>query len=174
VRSLLRSWLGVDQAAEGDTHEALRHLLDALERHEPEHARHLARFAYLLGRVAHADQHVSAAETAVMEQLVAREGKLPDDQAMLVVGLAKTSTLLFGGSDDFIVARDFGEAASDEQKLALVRCLFAVSAAEGSISIIEEREIQRVSRAMLVEPSDLLKIRLDFREHLPGLARRDE
>jgi uncharacterized tellurite resistance protein B-like protein len=163
----------VDASAPNDHHDALRGLLDALDRLEPERAKYLARFAYLLGRVAHADQQVGAEETKLMEQLVAREGNLPDDQAMLVVGLAKTSSLLFGGSDDFIVARDFAAASSYEQKLALLRCLFAVSAAESNISIAEEREIQRIARELRIEPADVVRLRLEFRQHLPGLSSRE-
>ena len=173
VKSLLRSWLGVEQAETDTRHDALRELLDALERLEPERAQYLARFAYLLGRAAHADQQVSPEETQTMEQLVARESGIPTDQAMLVVGLAKTSALLFGGTDDFIVARDFAAAATYDQKLALVRCLFAVAAAEGSISIEEEREIQRIARALRVEGPDMLALRLEYRQHLPGLSGRD-
>jgi uncharacterized tellurite resistance protein B-like protein len=173
MKSLLRSWLGVERDTHGETHDALRDLLDALDRLEPDRARYLARFAYLLGRVAHADQHVSADETKVMETLVAREGQLPDDQAMLVIGLAKTSSLLFGGSDDFIVARDFAASASYEQKLALLRCLFAVSAVENNISIAEEREIQRIARELRIEQGDVIKVRLDYQSHLPGLSRRE-
>jgi uncharacterized tellurite resistance protein B-like protein len=173
VKSLLRSWLGVEQAETDARHDALRELLDALERHEPARAQYLARFAYLLGRAAHADQRVSPEETQTMEQLVAREGAIPPDQAMLVVGLAKTSALLFGGTDDFIVARDFAAAATYEQKLALVRCLFAVAVAEGSMSIEEEREIQRIARALRVEGPDMLALRLEYRQHLPGLSGRD-
>lgn len=170
MKSLLRSWLRVEPTESDTRHDALRDLLDALERLEPERAQYLARFAYLLGRAAHADQHVSPQETQTMEQLVAREGAIPDDQAMLVVGLAKTSALLFGGTDDFIVARDFAAVATYEQKLALVRCLFAVAAAEGRISIEEEREIQRIARALRVEGSDLVALRLEYRQHLPGLS----
>ena len=38
---------------------------------------------------------------------------------MLVVSLAKTSNLLFGGTADFEVARDFAVSASYDEKLAL-------------------------------------------------------
>jgi uncharacterized tellurite resistance protein B-like protein len=175
VKSWLPAWLRLDAATvDNDRHDALRGMLEALDRLEPDRARYLARFAYLLGRVAHADQHVSTEETRVMERLVAREGQLPDDQAMLVVGLAKTSSLLFGGSDDFIVARDFAAETGYEQKLALLRCLFALSAAESNISIAEEREIQRIARELRVEQSDIVKLRLEYQRHLPGLSRRDE
>jgi uncharacterized tellurite resistance protein B-like protein len=175
VKSWLPAWLRLDAATvDNDPHDALRGMLEALDRLEPDRARYLARFAYLLGRVAHADQHVSIEVTRVMERLVAREGQLPDDQAMLVVGLAKTSSLLFGGSDDFIVARDFAAETGYEQKLALLRCLFALSAAESNISIAEEREIQRIARELRVEQSDIVKLRLEYQRHLPGLSRRDE
>lgn len=172
MKSLFRTWLKVDPATE-DSQDAIRTVLDALDQMEPERARYLAQFAYLLGRVAHADQHVSADETRLMEQLVANEGDLPSDQAMLVVALAQTSSRLFGGTENFIVARDFAAVASYEQKLSLVRCLFAVSAVEGRISIAEEREIQRTARELRVESADLVRLRLEYRRHLPGLSDRE-
>jgi uncharacterized tellurite resistance protein B-like protein len=174
VKSLFRAWLGVDRRETVDANPALRAVLDALEQLEPARARYLAQFAYLLGRVAHADQHVSGEEMQTMELLVAREGNIPVDQAMLVVGLAKTSNLLFGGTDNFIVARDFAGETTYEQKLALLRCLFAVSVAEGDISVAEEREIQRIARELRIEQSDVVKLRLQYRQHLPGLSDRSD
>jgi uncharacterized tellurite resistance protein B-like protein len=171
MKSLLRSWLGVADTPAAGEHEALRDVLDALDRLEPERARHLAAFAYLLGRIAHADQHVSPEETRAMEHHVAQEGAIPHEQAILVVGLAKTSNRLFGGTANFLVAREFEKTATYEQKLALLRCLFAVSASEGRISVAEENEIQRVARELKVEHADLVQLRLAFREHLPGLHR---
>jgi uncharacterized tellurite resistance protein B-like protein len=171
MKSWIQQWLGVEQSAAAEPHGALRELLDALERLAPDRARYLAQFAYLLGRVAHADQHVTPAETRAMEQLIEREGAVPPDQAMLVVGLAKTSNLLFGGTENFIVAREFAATASYEQKLALARCLFVVSAAEGNISIEEEREIQRIARELRIEPADVVDLRLQYRNHLPGLSK---
>jgi uncharacterized tellurite resistance protein B-like protein len=170
VKSLIQSWLGIRATSPADTPAALRGLLEALDQLEPERARYLARFAYLLGHVAHADHHVSAEETRAMERLIAEHGGIPAEQAMLVVGLAKTSSLLFAGTEDFIVARDFASSATYEQKLALVRCLFAVSAVEGNISMAEEREIQRIARALRIEQPDIVAVRLEYRKHLPGLA----
>lgn len=172
MKSLFRSWLGVDRRETVDANPALRAVLDALEQLEPARARYLAQFAYLLGRVAHADQHVSADETRMMEALIEREGGIPPEQAMLVVGLAKSSNLLFGGTENFAVAREFAAATTHDQKLALLRCLFAVSAVEGNISITEEREIQRVARELRIEHGDLVRLRLEYRQHLPGLADR--
>ena len=169
MKSLL-SWLGVEKSTEPE-HAPLREVVQALDRLEPERARYLARFAYLLGRVAHADRHVSPEETAAMESILQSQGGLTADQAMLVVSLAKASNLLFGGTADFTVAQEFADAAAYEQKLALVGCLFAVSAIEGGISMAEETEIHRIANQLKVLPADLTALRVAHRGHLPGLRR---
>ena len=67
----IRSWLGLGTGQlDAPDQGPLRDLVETLEHLEPDRARHLARFAYLLGRVAHADQHVSPDETRAMEALV--------------------------------------------------------------------------------------------------------
>jgi uncharacterized tellurite resistance protein B-like protein len=165
----LRAWLGVDRPEAAES-APLRETLDALDHMEPARARHLAAFAYLLGRVAHADQHVSPEETRAMERLLREHGGLTQDQAMVVVQLAKTSNLLFGGTANFIVARDFAATATYEEKLALMRCLFALSAADAAISMTEEGELHQIARELRVEPSDLIRLRVAHQRHLPGLS----
>src|SRR5712671_4944063 len=115
----IRAWLGVDTAEKQDF-APLRETLEALDHLEPNKARYLATFAYLLGRVADADQNVSAEETRAMEAIVREQGQLSQDQAMVVVQLAKTSNLMFGGTANFLVAREFSTLATDDQKLALM------------------------------------------------------
>jgi uncharacterized tellurite resistance protein B-like protein len=164
----IRSWLGLD-TADTPQHAPLRELITALDRLEPARARHIARFAYLLGRVAHADRHISARETETMEKLVHEAGGLATDQAMLVVSLAKSSNLLFGATADFEVAREFAEGATYEEKLALARCLFATAATDEAISMAEETEIHRILTQLRIQPSDLTALRVEHRTFLPGL-----
>jgi uncharacterized tellurite resistance protein B-like protein len=106
-----------------------------------------------------------------MEALVRDEGQLSDDQAMVVTQLAKTSNLLFGGTANFLVAREFSALASYEQKLALVRCLFALSATDESISLAEEGEIHRIAKELGIQQPDLVALRISHKRHLPGLSR---
>jgi uncharacterized tellurite resistance protein B-like protein len=166
-----RGWLGLNAGSSADP-GPLREVIDALDRLDESRARHLARFAYLLGRVAHADRHVSPEETRAMESLVMQQGGLTADQAMLVVGLAKTSNLLFGGTADFTVTQEFADAATYDEKVALVRCLFAVSAIDHEISMAEETEIHRVANQLRIDPGDLTKLRVEHRQFLPGLSSR--
>lgn len=164
--SALRSWLGLEEAAPEPA--PLRELIETLDRLHPDRARHLARFAYLLGRVARADQQVSADETRAMEALVVEEGGLTPDQATVVVGLAKTSNLIFGGTADYQVAQEFAEASSYEEKLALGRCLFAVAASDQRISMAEEAEIHRILNHLRILPADLTTLRVMHGRYLPG------
>ncbi len=165
----IRTWLGLE-GRPSDEPTPLRESLQALDHLEPARARYLAAFAYLLGRVAHADQHVSPAETQAMESLVTEHGELTPDQAMLVVQLAKTNNLLFGGTDNFLVAREFAALATGEQKLALMRCLFAVSVTDASISTLEESEIHKIGRELKIDQADLIALRVAHQRHLPGLS----
>ena len=167
----IRAWLGI---APDRTREPtpLRETLDALDHLEPERAKFLAAFAYLLGRIAHADRHVSLEETRMMEALVAEHGQLSVDQALLVVQLAKTNNLLFGGTADFLVAREFSELATYEQKLSLMRCLFALAATDQNISTTEEGELHRIANELRIDRPDLVALRVANQRHLPGLSDR--
>lgn len=166
----IRAWLGLDKP-DAPSEEPLRETLDALDHLEPARARYLAAFAYLLGRVAHADQHVSPEETQTMEALLMEHGQLAREQAMLVVQLAKSSNLLFGGTANFLVTRQFHELASYDQKLALMRCLFAVSVTDDRVSTAEEGEIHRLARELKIQHEDLVALRVAHRRHLPGMPR---
>jgi uncharacterized tellurite resistance protein B-like protein len=170
---VIRTWLGLGNARPGaPEHAALRDLVDTLEHLEPDQARHLARFAYLLGRVARADQHVSPEETRAMEALVVQEGGLSAEQAVVVVGLAKSANLMFGGTADFEVAREFAETATYDEKLALARCLFRVASTDEAISVAEESEIHRIASHLKILPQDLTALRVSHARFLPGLSSR--
>ena len=169
----IRTWLGLGAIpANLHDHAPLRSLVDTLEHLEPAKARHLARFAYLLGRIAHADQQVSPDETRAMEALVAQEGGLTAEQAIVVVGLAKSSNLMFGGTADFQVAQEFAEGAAYDERLALLRCLFTLAATDTSISVAEESEIHRIASVCKILPHDLTALRVAHATFLPGLASR--
>lgn len=166
----IRAWLGIDASGEPQF-APLRETLEALDHLEPHRARFLAAFAYLLGRVARADLQVSTEETRTMEALVREQGHLSQEQAMVVVQLAKTSNLLFGGTANFLVAREFCELATYDQKLALMKCLFAVSASDDVISTAEEGEIHRIAAELRIDRPDLVSLRVSHQRYLPGMSR---
>ena len=129
----------------GDT-DTVRRIVGELEALEPTRARFLAAFAYVLGRVAHADSDICANETDAMCEVLQKLGHLPEAQAVLVVEIAKSQARLFGGTENYLVTREFREIATAAQRLELLDCIFAVAAADGSISAIEESQAGQIAK----------------------------
>jgi uncharacterized tellurite resistance protein B-like protein len=172
--SLLR-FLGLDRAADAGSETAtVRRIVEALERQDPEAARYIARFAYVLGRVAQADHEVSPEETHVMERIVMERSGLPEEQAILVVQIAKSQTILFGATEDYLVTREFARTATRDQKLALLDCCFAVSAADRDVSAEEEAAVREIAGELGLEHADFIAARSAYRDYLAVLkaARR--
>jgi uncharacterized tellurite resistance protein B-like protein len=159
-----------DAGATAET-ATVRRIVEALERLEPETARRLARFAYILGRVSHADLEVSPEETRAMERLVSERGRLPAAQAVLIVQIAKSQAVLFGGTEDYLVTREFAASASREEKTALLECCFAVSAADRDVSSAEEAVIRQIASELGLEHADFIRARSAYREYLAVLRK---
>lgn len=172
--SLLR-FLGLGPAARGDGARdeiaSVRRIVETLDRMEPQAARYLARFAYVLGRVARADLAVSDEETRTMERIVRERGGLSEAQAIVAVQIAKSQNALFGGTDDYLVTREFAAMATRAQKLALLECCFAVSAADFEIGGEEEAELRRIANELDLAQTDLLAARASYRDFLAVLKR---
>jgi uncharacterized tellurite resistance protein B-like protein len=131
-------------AGTGDT-DTVRKIVSELEAMPPDRARFIAAFAYILGRVAHADHHFSDEETDAMESVGRRFGELPEEQAVLVVQIAKSQNRLFGGTENFLVTREFRRISDSDERRHLLDCMFAVSAADESISSAEESQIRQIA-----------------------------
>ena len=151
--------------------ESVRKIVDALEHLEPAEARYLAAFAYMLSRVANAERGTSAEETRTIEQLLCDKGNLTVEQAALVAEIARHQTDLFGSTENFLVGREFDRIATRDQKMALLHCLFAVSAADQSISSVEDHEIRKISREIRLDHEDYIAVRLAYRRDLEVLKK---
>jgi uncharacterized tellurite resistance protein B-like protein len=146
--------------------DTVRKIVSALDAMESQRAKYVAAFAYVLSRVARADMNVSEVETRKMEQVIVDLGGLPEEQAILVVQIAKTQATLFGGTENFLVTGEFNKMATQEEKLSLLNCLFAVAAADDSISGVEEREIRLIVDELQLTHVDFINARLAYREYL--------
>jgi uncharacterized tellurite resistance protein B-like protein len=162
VRSVLRRD-GLTDAAGGDT-ASVRKIVAALDDLDPERARYVAAFAYLLGRVAHADLDVGRRETREMEELVRSFGELPQEQAVLVIEIAKRQNRLFGGTEDYQVAREFKQLSTREQRRELLDCLFAVSAADETISGDEEVQLRQISEELGFSHREYVEVRAAYND----------
>jgi uncharacterized tellurite resistance protein B-like protein len=146
--------------------DTVRKIIQSLDQLEPERAKFIAAFAYLLSRAASADLHISSEETHRMERIVMERGGLPEEQAVIVVQMAKTQNILFGGTENYLVSREFSAIASHEEKMGLLECLFAVAAADQSISTIEDNEVSQIADEIRIEHHDFISVRSKYRNML--------
>lgn len=178
--SILR-WLGLGRrdgggrrasTAEGET-RTVRAIAERLERLPPEQARYLAAFAYVLARVAEADLHVLDTEAERMREIVREQADLDAGEAELVVEIAKSQARMLGGTENYVVTREFRHIASRAQRGRLLDCLFAVAAADGEISAPESSEIANIGEELGFTRPEVNAVRARWREHLSELRHRD-
>ena len=147
----------------------VRRIVARLEALPPEEARYLASFAYVMSRAANADFDISAEETALMEQFAVESGGLDEAQAVLVVQMAKLQARAQGGTEDFVVTREFLSISTPEQRRAVVRCCFAVAAADGSIGAAEASVVNQIARELDLEANEVNTLRDEFHEKLSAV-----
>jgi uncharacterized tellurite resistance protein B-like protein len=170
----LRRWLGLTD----DPADPPLAGLDAIEREldglDPERARFVACFAYILGRVARADHHVTEAESTEMARLISARVGLPPAQASMAVQIATAHGVKHGGTDDFLVSREFARIADRDQRLALLDCLYALSSSDRSIVLLEDNEVRRIASELNLEHADFIRTRAGYVEHLNVLRTRTD
>jgi uncharacterized tellurite resistance protein B-like protein len=146
--------------------DAVRKIIQTLDRMEPDRAKYIAGFAYLLGRAARADLNISLEETQTMERILMERGGLAEELAIIVIQMAKTQNILFGGTENFLVSREFRAITTHSERLALLDCLYAVAASERLISTIEDNEISQIADELRIEHRDFISVRSKYRDSL--------
>jgi uncharacterized tellurite resistance protein B-like protein len=160
----LLNWLrgeSTKPTAAGDT-DTVRRIVGELNKLEPARARHLAAFAYVLSRVANADLEIRDVETQKIVEIVQRLGGIPEEQAVLVAEIANSQNRLFGGTENFLVTREFKEIATDDERRQLLDCLFAVSAADDAITGEEESQIWQIASELGFSHGEYIQARLAY------------
>jgi tellurite resistance protein len=97
-----------------------------------------------------------------MIELVQRFGHLSETQAVLVVEIAKSQNRLFGGTENFLVTREFRNIATDEERRDALDCVFAVSAADAAMTPDEEAQIRQIASELGFSHEDYVKARLAY------------
>ncbi len=157
--------------AAGDT-DTVRRIVGELDKLPPDRARYLGAFAYVLSRIAGADLQIGADETTTMVSLLTDVGQLPEAQALLVVEIAKAQNRLAGGTEDFLVTREFRQIASDEERQTLLGGLFAVAAADGEISSEEDAQVWQTAAELGFSRSEFVTARLAYSDRRAVLKKK--
>ena len=157
------------ESAPADAGGALQAILQELNALPRERAERLASIAFILSRVARADLEVHDAEVRALQDILGKEVDLTESDANTVAGLAIEAGHLHGGTDNYNVVRDYGQSASLDEKRHLLRCLFLVATADGSISTTEATTIRQISDELRLDRHEYTAVRSAFRDHLEVL-----
>ena len=152
----------------GDT-ATVRRIVAKLEAMPPEKARFLAAAAYTLARAANADLDISDEETAAIERELQGHESIDEATAVLVTEMAKLQAKTVGGTEDFVVTREFKALADHDQRLVVLRACFAVMAANGTISAEETATVNEIAAELDIDQAELNAIRADFHEQLSSV-----
>lgn len=169
----LWKWLGLSEQRP-DSDNRLEEIESVLAALGMERARHLACFAYILTRPARADHEVTDGEAAQMQQIVMRHAGVTDAEASAVVRVAREAARQSGGTEDYLITREFERTATRDEKLHLLDCLFTISAADQAILTVEDNEIRRVASELKLEHADYITVRRNHLEHLEVLRRKQD
>ena len=161
---------GAESSTAGET-ETVRRIAGQLERLDPAEAKYLAAFAYVLARVANADLEISGVETGEMERGVRALANLSEAEATLVVEIAKSQTRLLGGTENYVVTREYKDISTKEQRGGLLQCLYAVAAADGTISGEESAEIAAIGEELGFTRAETNSLRGAYRDKLAEFQR---
>jgi uncharacterized tellurite resistance protein B-like protein len=170
--SLLR-FLGLEREekrATGET-KTIREISARLERLPPETARFLAGFAYVLARAANADLEIVDDELTSMRQIVRELAALSESEAELVVEIAKSHARLLGGTENYVVTREFRKHSTREQRGQLLACLYSVAVSDGIISGPESAEIAAIAEELGFTRAEGNALRARYRDQLSELQK---
>ena len=165
--ALLR-FLGIGEESKdekGDT-ATVRRIAAKLERLGPEKAKFVAAFAYVLARIANADLAIDDSETSEMQRCLRALSGLSESEAALAVEIAKSQSRLLGGTENYIVTREFRSISTREQRGALLQCLYAVAAADGTITTDESAEIVAIAEELGFTRMEANSLRSQYRDKL--------
>ena len=171
--SFLR-WLGLEKQAarpgDADT-ETVRRIAARLEGLPEAERNFVAAFAYVLARVANADLRIEESEARAMERVVAETSGLGPAEAALAVEIAKSQARLAGGTENYVVTREFRRISAPEQRLRLLDCLYAVAAADDTVTNLESTEIAAVAEELGLTQADIASVRSRYRDKLGVLKK---
>ena len=155
---------------------AVRAVAERLDGLDSDRARLVAALAMVLARAARADLETSNREMALIASILQQYAGLDAEQADLVSEMVSHRNQLFGVTEDYMATREFKKLATGRELDCILKCLFAVCAADDSISLVEEEEVRQVASELGFSHEQFIAARSAFRaqrEVMRGLGNTD-
>ncbi len=128
-----------------DLTSRIRGTLTQLDDLDRETAGYLNGLAFILQRVAAADEHIGHEEVDTMEQILVEHASLSRPQAVLTVEIAKHRRQLADCCCAYQTSRELRSRLDEESRRRLHLFLDAVAEADGLVHPTEEAEIRQIA-----------------------------
>jgi len=150
----LWQWLGIP-ARDPEVEPLETGLAQTLDGLKPPHARYLAAYAAVLARVAYSDRQITPHEAAAMTRILCEVDAVAPHDAELIVAIASDGARRLGAADGREAARLLGRVATRAQRLGLLRSVFAVAIADGSMSLDQLEQVERIGHELGLSVGDV-------------------
>jgi DnaJ-domain-containing protein 1 len=83
--------------------------------------------------------------------------------------MAKLQARTVGGTEDYVVTREFRNLASESQRIDILRACYAISAASGSISAEENAVVNEIARELDLDPAAVNAVRAAYHDRISAV-----
>ena len=119
-------------------------------------------------------------ETETVRRIAGQLDRLPAEQARYLASFAfvlarvahadlEIDAQHLGGTENYVVTREFRQSTTREQRVDLLRCIYAVAAADGTISGVETNEIRQIAEELGFTRPEANALRSEYRDQLAEL-----
>ena len=83
--------------------------------------------------------------------------------------IARHQSLLYSGTEDYLVTRQFKDLSTEADRLALLRCCYLVGAVDDTITSDESETLQEIARELDIDRASVNVIRTEFAPKLAAM-----
>ena len=160
---------GKKVATEGNTNELVGKLAGFFPDGDRDDRAAMACIAGLMARVAYCDLDVHGDEIAHMKEHLGKWIELPQQDIDAIVTVALEHTEELAGVESYQYTDFLSSRFDAKSRFGLLKALFALAAADGTVAVRESEEIRTLSKGLLLESKHFLAARATVLEFLASL-----
>ena len=153
----------------GSLFQELERLLSSYSQEEIEF---IAGYSGLLGKVAYSDRKILLEEILEIKNILIEGSSISAEMYDAIIELVSKYTTELSGIEDQVYIQIINSRCSKEQKIEVLKGLFAVAAADQSVDMDEDRDISVIAKGLFVSHEDLVSIRKEYRDKLAVLKNK--
>ncbi len=149
-------------------HQKIENLLP---NHNEEYQLKLACLSGLLARVAYADMDIAESEREKIAETLKKWTELSDHEIDVVSNLACDEVIDLSGLENTRYCHPLSEIMTHTERFSLLKALFAIAAADGSVEHVESEEIRHIAKGLLLEHKHYISARATVLDKLKALQK---